>query len=202
MASSLISLAPLVETMTGIDHDIFRLILRQFPGDWSGSELRKATMPVFYRIRPDICKNAVQLLCQKLRCHFHNICYFCGILCRQCRDALIAYTPFAIIVLMSAWIPAPPPESLPAIVSAVFIFICIPLSVSGEFAFIFYSQILSAFSRRSSAAFLISSQANRPLTTATPAIFLPFSKRMLPPSMPPIATTGIFTFSQISCKSA
>ena len=116
--------------------------------------------------------------------------------------ALIAYTPFAIIVLMSAWIPAPPPESLPAIVSAVFIFICIPLSVSGEFAFIFYSQILSAFSRRSSAAFLISSQANRPLTTATPAIFLPFSKRMLPPSMPPIATTGIFTLSQISCKSA
>ena len=35
--------------------------------------------------------------------------------------ALMAYTPLAVIVLISAWIPAPPLESLPAIVSAVFI---------------------------------------------------------------------------------
>ena len=35
--------------------------------------------------------------------------------------ALIAYTPWAVIVLMSACIPAPPLESLPAIVNAVFI---------------------------------------------------------------------------------
>lgn len=35
--------------------------------------------------------------------------------------ALIAYTPFAIIVLISAWIPAPPLGSVPAIVNAVFI---------------------------------------------------------------------------------
>ena len=36
--------------------------------------------------------------------------------------ALMAYTPFAIMVLISAWIPAPPLESLPAMVNAVFIF--------------------------------------------------------------------------------
>ena len=35
--------------------------------------------------------------------------------------ALIPYTPFAIIVFKSAWMPAPPLESLPAIVNAVFI---------------------------------------------------------------------------------
>ena len=38
--------------------------------------------------------------------------------------ALIAKTPFIVIVLMSAWIPAPPLESLPAMVSAVFVVIC------------------------------------------------------------------------------
>ena len=40
--------------------------------------------------------------------------------------ALMAYTPctpFAVIVLISAWMPAPPLESLPAIVNAVFIVI-------------------------------------------------------------------------------
>ena len=37
--------------------------------------------------------------------------------------ALIAYTPCAIIVLISAWMPAPPLESLPAIVNAVFIIV-------------------------------------------------------------------------------
>ena len=68
-----------------IDHDIFRLILRQFPGD-RPDQICGDNHAGLYRIRPDICKNAVQLLCQKLRCHFHNICYFCGILCRQCRD--------------------------------------------------------------------------------------------------------------------
>ena len=36
--------------------------------------------------------------------------------------ALMAYTPLAIIVLISAWMPAPPLESLPAIVNAVLIF--------------------------------------------------------------------------------
>ena len=35
--------------------------------------------------------------------------------------ALMAYTPLAVMVLMSAWMPAPPLESLPAIVNAVFI---------------------------------------------------------------------------------
>jgi hypothetical protein len=35
--------------------------------------------------------------------------------------ALIAYTPFMVIVFMSAWIPAPPELSLPAMVNAVFI---------------------------------------------------------------------------------
>ena len=35
--------------------------------------------------------------------------------------ALMAYTPLAVIVLISAWMPAPPLESLPAIVNAVFI---------------------------------------------------------------------------------
>ena len=34
--------------------------------------------------------------------------------------ALMAKTPFMVIVLISAWIPAPPLESLPAMVSAVF----------------------------------------------------------------------------------
>ena len=34
--------------------------------------------------------------------------------------ALMAYTPFAVMVLISAWMPAPPLESLPAIVNAVF----------------------------------------------------------------------------------
>jgi hypothetical protein len=33
--------------------------------------------------------------------------------------ALVPYTPSAAKVLRSAWMPAPPPESLPAIVSAV-----------------------------------------------------------------------------------
>ena len=33
--------------------------------------------------------------------------------------ALVPYTPCAANVFKSAWIPAPPPESLPAIVSAV-----------------------------------------------------------------------------------
>ena len=33
--------------------------------------------------------------------------------------ALVPYTPWAANVLRSAWMPAPPPESLPAIVSAV-----------------------------------------------------------------------------------
>ena len=37
--------------------------------------------------------------------------------------ALMAYTPLAVMVFKSAWIPAPPLESLPAIVNAVFIFI-------------------------------------------------------------------------------
>ena len=37
--------------------------------------------------------------------------------------ALMAYTPFAIIVLISAWMPAPPLESLPAIVTAVLILV-------------------------------------------------------------------------------
>ena len=40
--------------------------------------------------------------------------------------ALIEYIPFAIIVFISACIPAPPLQSLPAIVRAVFIFICPP----------------------------------------------------------------------------
>ena len=40
--------------------------------------------------------------------------------------ALMAYTPFAIIVLISAWMPAPPLESLPAIVNAVLICIYPP----------------------------------------------------------------------------
>ena len=35
--------------------------------------------------------------------------------------ALVAKTPFTVIVLISAWIPAPPLESLPAMVSDVFI---------------------------------------------------------------------------------
>ena len=35
--------------------------------------------------------------------------------------ALMANTPFAVMVLMSAWIPAPPLESLPAMVNAVLI---------------------------------------------------------------------------------
>ena len=35
--------------------------------------------------------------------------------------ALIAYTPCMVMVLISAWIPAPPLESLPAMVNAVFI---------------------------------------------------------------------------------
>ena len=35
--------------------------------------------------------------------------------------ALMAYTPFIVIVFMSAWIPAPPQESLPAIDNAVLI---------------------------------------------------------------------------------
>ena len=34
--------------------------------------------------------------------------------------ALMANTPFMVIVLISAWIPAPPQESPPAIVNAVF----------------------------------------------------------------------------------
>ena len=34
--------------------------------------------------------------------------------------ALMANTPFMVMVLMSAWIPAPPPESLPAIVNTFF----------------------------------------------------------------------------------
>ncbi len=37
--------------------------------------------------------------------------------------ALMAYTPWAVIVLISAWMPAPPLESEPAIVNAVFIFV-------------------------------------------------------------------------------
>ena len=37
--------------------------------------------------------------------------------------ALMANTPFNVMVLMSAWIPAPPLESLPAIVNAVLIII-------------------------------------------------------------------------------
>jgi len=37
--------------------------------------------------------------------------------------ALMANTPLAVMVLMSAWMPAPPLESLPAIVNAVFILI-------------------------------------------------------------------------------
>ena len=36
--------------------------------------------------------------------------------------ALMAYTPLVIIVLISAWMPAPPLESLPAIVNAVLMF--------------------------------------------------------------------------------
>ena len=35
--------------------------------------------------------------------------------------ALMANTPLSVMVLMSAWIPAPPLESLPAIVNAVLI---------------------------------------------------------------------------------
>ena len=35
--------------------------------------------------------------------------------------ALMANTPLAVMVLMSAWMPAPPLESLPAMVKAVFI---------------------------------------------------------------------------------
>ena len=35
--------------------------------------------------------------------------------------ALMANTPLRVMVLISAWIPAPPLESLPAIVNAVFI---------------------------------------------------------------------------------
>ena len=35
--------------------------------------------------------------------------------------ALMAKTPFMVMVLISAWIPAPPLESLPAIVNAVLI---------------------------------------------------------------------------------
>jgi len=34
--------------------------------------------------------------------------------------ALMAKTPLAAMVLMSAWMPAPPLESLPAMVNAVF----------------------------------------------------------------------------------
>src|SRR5699024_2356749 len=34
--------------------------------------------------------------------------------------AVMAYTPLAIMVLISAWMPAPPLESLPAMESAVF----------------------------------------------------------------------------------
>ena len=51
--------------------------------------------------------------------------------------ALMAYTPFAVIVLISAWMPAPPLESLPAIVNAVYI-IFPPRTLS---ALILYSDL-------------------------------------------------------------
>ena len=36
--------------------------------------------------------------------------------------ALMAYTPFMVMVFMSAWMPAPPLQSLPAMVNAVLTF--------------------------------------------------------------------------------
>ena len=43
-------------------------------------------------------------------------CVFCAVIAVM---ALVPYTPCAANVLRSAWIPAPAPESLPAIVRAV-----------------------------------------------------------------------------------
>ena len=74
-----------------------------------------------YRVRTDVRKYAVDLLFQEFRCYLENPWTPVVFWAVSAVIALIPYTPFAIIVFKSAWMPAPPLESLPAIVNAVFI---------------------------------------------------------------------------------
>ena len=103
---------------------------------------------------------------------------FCAV---NAMTALIPYTPLAAIVLRSAWIPAPPLQSLPAMVSTFF--------------------ISNAFKKRRTISGL-SFAANNPLTTATPSMPVPVSSFIFSAVIPPMATTGISTASQIAHSSS
>ena len=85
-----------------VHHDVLCAILAQLVRD-DGDEAGRGDHADLHGIGEDVRENGVQFLTQEL--------------------ALMANTPLAVMVLMSAWMPAPPLESLPAIVNAVFILI-------------------------------------------------------------------------------
>ena len=120
-ASSEISFAPLVATMTGsttmfsaLNSLSFFAMLSMIPAD--------ATMPIFTASGRMSVKTLV-ISCSINSGETSKIpCTPVVFWAVRAVMALMPYTPFAIMVFRSAWIPAPPLESLPAIVNAVFIF--------------------------------------------------------------------------------
>ena len=102
--------------------------------------------------------------------------------------ALMANTPFMVMVFKSAWMPAPPLLSLPAMVSAVFIFF--GGFSSPAWAWVFSS---SAAAFNSSAAFLGSVAFMIADTTQMPAMGMPCNTSRFPMFRPPMALTGMGT---------
>ena len=120
MASSLINLAPLVATMTGSITIFFALYSVNLSAMTSISSLDE-TMPVLTASGRISVK--IQSSCSAKNFGVTSIISVTPVVfwAVSAVIALMAYTPFAVMVLISAWMPAPPLESLPAIVNAVFI---------------------------------------------------------------------------------
>ena len=120
MASSRRSFAPLVATMTGSTTTCRAPYSRSFAAMSSMSPAEE-TMPTFTASGLMSVNTASSSAAKNSgvasRMSVTPVVFWAV----RAVTALIAKTPFMVMVLMSAWIPAPPLESLPAIVNAVLI---------------------------------------------------------------------------------
>ena len=120
MASSLINFAPLVATITGSTTMFSAWYSQSFFAIDLISPVEE-TIPIF-TASGRISVNTLSICCSRNSGVTSKIPWtpvvFWAV---SAVIALIPYTPLAIIVFKSAWIPAPPLQSLPAIVNAVFI---------------------------------------------------------------------------------
>ena len=111
--------------------------------------------------------------------------------------AVMAKTPFMVMVLRSAWIPAPPLESLPAMDNAVFMGCSF---LSGRGSAVLRHGVGQSPELPGGGGDV--RRPNRAETTAAPAAPEPCSCRILRAFTPPMATTGMRTARQTACSPA